>query len=500
MDVPPPSSSSTAKQVESRQQNPRDDSQHAGSEADRVRRVAQIAAQTLPSSSALSSSSSPLSSVPPVAPPAAKSKGWPKLSVHVEQPSGSGEQIIPLSTPSGPLPQLSFLAQSAASIRNWSREQLNVIPAQALELPDTQGWLESFRSTVQALVSSTNTSSALVLLPQSTHATGGTGTSGSYFVCNPAGEKIAVFKPDDEELGTKNCPNSEMRTADAGRARDGINPGDSAALECVAFLLDRQRLIPPTVMVTLPCFRTFGCYFPAATKTGSLQQFVPNTRTFGDLQPEERDRMWKNSELIRQISDIALLDIRLFNTDRNKGNLLITAERLVPIDHGCIAAIGFVDDVNLCWLVIPEVFNKKLNLSEISKLDLNWDRDKNLVLATFPNLHPAYLRTLEASHVLLEIGLQRGLTIGQIASFLLPGSRVERCVMFYLFKRANATSNFSLTIREEVAKTMDFLNELERKTGSTSSLSTAAAERDPQDRTDPAVASIRRHLLDESIL
>lgn len=381
------------------------------------------------------------------------------------------------------LPGSAVLSRSAASIARWSPEELRVTPW----LSDRSGWLGELLKTVNALVEeNVPINFKTRLLPRSTHASGEGGISGSYFFYNVQGEKIAVFKPEDEELGMINCPNPSRRSPQDGGARDGIVPGLSATLECVAYLLGKESGVPPTVKVTLPCFSTFGCYADVRTKVGSFQRFVPNPVPF---QAVPRDTfMAMGPQFITQMQTIALLDIKLFNTDRNRKNLLFANGQLVPIDHGCIAASGFLDDINVCWLDLADVVDVPINKELIRRLNLDWERDQALIKTHFPNFPQENLQTLEASHALLEVGLKHGLTIKQMVSFLLPAPKglaetsLERCVMYYLFNKAKATGNFSVAIRQLIEETIAAIPSKE----------TAAP--DPNDRTYPALRVIRSEL------
>ena len=74
---------------------------------------------------------------------------------------------------------------------------------------------------------------------------------------------------------------------------------------------------------------------PIHFKLGSLQEFVRHDDLSSDYAPGRYS--------VDNVHRIAVLDIRLLNTDRNEANLLVRKERaedrsirykLIPIDHG----------------------------------------------------------------------------------------------------------------------------------------------------------------------
>ncbi|CAI5702732.1 unnamed protein product [Peronospora effusa] len=62
---------------------------------------------------------------------------------------------------------------------------------------------------------------------------------------------------------------------------------------------------------------------------------------------------------VEQVHHIALLDVRVFNTDRHPGNILLMGEKkpytMVPIDHGCILPSWFhLSEARFDWLEYPQ--------------------------------------------------------------------------------------------------------------------------------------------------
>lgn len=151
------------------------------------------------------------------------------------------------------------------------------------------------------------------------------GQTGDVFaLCSPSGEKVAVFKPSGREHFN----------------RHSLTPGQGAVREEAAYVVDRlsggTAGLPVTTCTALEVS-------PGAVETGSLQAFA-----HGHIGPVEDFAMPRSYAAAIQfvaaekVESVAILDMRLFNTDRHGGNLLLTkppeegcTHGLVPIDHGC---------------------------------------------------------------------------------------------------------------------------------------------------------------------
>jgi len=141
-----------------------------------------------------------------------------------------------------------------------------------------------------------------------------TGCSGGvYFFKVPAGRKLAVFKPHDEEPNAPNNPNSHKNVFGTIGLKRGILSGESSFREFAAFLLDHQGAahVPDTCLVR--------CWHPAFAssepKEGSLQLFRAHRHSLED---------YGNFSAIDvcDLQHMAVLDIRLCNVDRNTGIVL----------------------------------------------------------------------------------------------------------------------------------------------------------------------------------
>jgi len=186
------------------------------------------------------------------------------------------------------------------------------------------------------------------------------GLGGSYFIKGRDGDITAVFKPRDEEPCAVNNPKAsasgphDRRALGSSGLRSGILIGEAALNECMAYLLDSTERarhfcqVPATASVRTEHVAFFdsmsgeGSSYDEALqspfrirkeKVGSLQRFVANEGSADDFSYSIFPTL--------EVQRIAVLDVRLFNTDRHGGNILVCrhpndASRLTlaPIDHG----------------------------------------------------------------------------------------------------------------------------------------------------------------------
>lgn len=151
----------------------------------------------------------------------------------------------------------------------------------------------------------------------------------------------SVFKPLDEEVFE----------------RRGIAPGAGALREEAAFIIDRivggQAHVPVTARA---CVEDGGVQM-----RGSVQQFVE-----GNCGPVENFGMPHDLAQalevvgIDEAQAIACFDLRVFNTDRHPGNLLLAGSRpyeAVCIDHGCVLPAWWALDMAQfnAWIDWPHV-------------------------------------------------------------------------------------------------------------------------------------------------
>lgn len=162
-------------------------------------------------------------------------------------------------------------------------------------------------------------------------------------------------------------------------------------------------------------------------KIGSFQEFVRHDAIVEDLSPSLFSR--------KQVQKIALLDLRLLNSDRNGGNILVRKRsagntpkggggahydyELIPIDHGyCLPETICIDDpLNLCWYEWRQVKEPMDHdvVKYINSLDAEKDAD---ILRQHLGLKEAALDNLRITTLLLKLGAAAKLSLYDIAQIV----------------------------------------------------------------------------------
>ncbi|KXZ44780.1 hypothetical protein GPECTOR_62g895 [Gonium pectorale] len=316
------------------------------------------------------------------------------------------------------------------------------------------------------------------------------GMGGTYFFSNEAGKKVAILKPCDEEPLAPNNPKGYVgrQLGDPGW-KPTVRVGEAAIREVAACLLDHdgwarvptsvlvrarhpvfcyqaQRnaapVAPPTPSLPAPPVAPGGSGLTAAMsraasqanlegaecapeapapsptspgstlpmKLGSLQEFVSHECDTSEMGPGRFS--------VRDVHRIGVLDVRLFNTDRHAGNMLVRRPRmassstadlksrmvtadapyeLIPIDHGfCLPET--LEAPYFEWLHWPQTMLPFSDdeLEYIRALDV--ERDKSILRQELPMLRPECLRVLEVCTTLLKTCAEAGLTLFDIASVM----------------------------------------------------------------------------------
>jgi len=151
----------------------------------------------------------------------------------------------------------------------------------------------------------------------------------------------SIFKPLDEEVFE----------------RRGIEIGMGALREEAAYVIDKaaggQAYVPVTARASLA--------EGGVRKKGSVQQFVEGS--VGPVENFGMPRNLRDAEAFVGLDNaqaVACLDIRIFNTDRHAGNLLLAGPRphkIVCIDHGCVLPAWWALDSSRfdAWIDWPHV-------------------------------------------------------------------------------------------------------------------------------------------------
>lgn len=223
------------------------------------------------------------------------------------------------------------------------------------------------------------------------------GVGGTYFVPDSTGATFAIWKPVDEEPGAENNPKKLM-------THPLLPPGGGAAREVVAYALDLGWAgVPETYLLENIQTRT-------GLKTGSVQRYISNNGFSSSV--------GSSSFLVDDVHRIGVLDLRLFNMDRNGENMLIKKDdhlRLVPIDHTYILP-ETLDGAYFDWMYWNQAkkpFSQDI-LNYIQSIDL--ERDVTILLAY--GLSTKSIRTLLLSTLLLKHCASIGKNLFEIATLV----------------------------------------------------------------------------------
>ncbi|KAI6210169.1 Phosphatidylinositol 4-kinase type 2 [Aphelenchoides besseyi] len=168
------------------------------------------------------------------------------------------------------------------------------------------------------------------------------GSSGSYFVSDVNGRKLAVFKPANEEPFAENNPKwpkfFQRILSPCCFGRACLIPNNGYLSECAASIVDdnlKLNIVPKTRVVKLESPTFFyghhcGRRVKQKPKEGSFQLFVHDYRSAAELLPE-----WNTSGISNVLNEqemeeftllfhkMCVLDYVIRNTDRHMDNYLI---------------------------------------------------------------------------------------------------------------------------------------------------------------------------------
>ncbi|KAH7650105.1 hypothetical protein FG379_003185 [Cryptosporidium bovis] len=297
------------------------------------------------------------------------------------------------------------------------------------------------------------------------------GTGATYRMYNAKGQVVAMFKPLDEEAFSPNNPRGYQGKLGQQGFRSGVLSGEGASREVATAIWDAYYHnfagVPDTTLVEA-CHEAFnynslskvtlewGDIFEKnnlnvnkdisiSWKLGAFQEYVSTSETVGNFNPSIFG--------IRDVHRIGILDICLFNLDRNDSNILVlpnpqnystkvtgnslnntsnspydhplstpdgkrTKYKLVPIDHGlCLPDVLDVAQFDWIWYDWPQSkipFNKsELKVIKHMNPDVDAERLKRKLL-----IRSECLRSMQVSVRWLKLATSMHLNLFQIASFL----------------------------------------------------------------------------------
>lgn len=278
--------------------------------------------------------------------------------------------------------------------------------------------------------------------------TGGLG--GAYYFRNCRGESVAVVKPTDEEPFAPNNPKGFVgKTLGQPGLKRAVRVGETGVREVAAYLLDHKHFagVPPTVLVKVShhvfhvntdtsVHKESGKTSPVA-KLASCQQFVPHDYDASDHGTSRFS--------VSSVHRIGILDVRIFNTDRHAGNILIRKSKtkdnqgawgrsslyvnetleLIPIDHGLCLPEG-LEDTYFEWLHWPQA-SVPFTEEELEYIkDLDAVKDADMLRGHLPMLREACHRMLILSTTVLKKAAAAGLCLAEIGEMMTRDQIEER--------------------------------------------------------------------------
>lgn len=265
------------------------------------------------------------------------------------------------------------------------------------------------------------------------------GLGGAYYFRNVKGQSVAIVKPTDEEPFAPNNPKGFTgKLLGQPGLKQSVRVGETGFREVAAYLLDHDRFagVPITslVKITHSIFNINDCVNGNkirnkkganvnVSKIASLQQFIPH-----DFDASDHG---SSSFSISDVHRIGILDVRIFNTDRHAGNLLVRKVsdgnfgqvELIPIDHGlCLPEC--LEDPYFEWVHWPQssIPFSEPELAYIKALDA--DRDSEMLRTELPMIREACLRVLTLCTIFLKESAAFGLCLAEIGEMM---SREFRC-------------------------------------------------------------------------
>ncbi|XP_059648705.1 phosphatidylinositol 4-kinase gamma 7-like [Cornus florida] len=255
------------------------------------------------------------------------------------------------------------------------------------------------------------------------------GLGGAYYFRNSRGESVAIVKPTDEEPFAPNNPKGFVGKAlgQPGLKRS-VRVGETGFREVAAYLLDYGHFanVPPTVLVKI----THSIFNVNDVNGNKLQNknLVSKIASFQEFIPHDFDASdhGTSSFPVAAVHRIGILDIRIFNTDRHAGNLLVRKldgvgrfgqVELFPIDHG-LCLPESLEDPYFEWIHWPQAsipFSED-ELAYINNLDPQ--ADSEMLRRELPMIREACLRVLDLCTIFLKEAAAFGLCLAEIGEMM----------------------------------------------------------------------------------
>jgi len=244
------------------------------------------------------------------------------------------------------------------------------------------------------------------------------GCGGAYFVYpdNRSTEALGIFKPRDEEYMAPCNPRGYVQEqAIVGVTEHPVNKGfrvgNGALRERAAYLLDAAYNnfsgVPVTTLVSMKV--------NGVEKEGSMQAFVSSKCSAEDMGTLKFS--------IPEVHKIGILDIRLFNTDRHAGNILLQERSdeqtfgMIPIDHGYILpSYKHLDCATFDWLAWSQS-QFPFTCEELEHI-ASLDSEKDAKLLRSIGFEEDCITTMRLSTMVLQVAADAGFSLNEIGSWL----------------------------------------------------------------------------------
>eukprot|EP00939_MAST-03C_sp_MAST-3C-sp1_P001568 g1568.t1 len=253
-------------------------------------------------------------------------------------------------------------------------------------------------------------------------------------------KKLAIFKPQHRLVRTvsmmeENGEDGNASASSKDSSREGISEEAKAIRERVAYLLDASNghysKVPPCRVVTMTAHAKLNRKRSVDIRSmkGTLHVFEPHSDVTENVGPGQF--------CVSEVHKIAALDLRLFNTDRNGSNILVSGKpfktaTLTPIDHSLILPdYRKLNQAFFCWAwwkQVKEPFDESARKYIES---LNPDKDAQTLKEE--GIEPESIVTMRICTEVLKICARSELTVAAIASIYQQGiddkpSLLERAV------------------------------------------------------------------------
>ncbi|KAK1361970.1 1-phosphatidylinositol 4-kinase [Heracleum sosnowskyi] len=256
------------------------------------------------------------------------------------------------------------------------------------------------------------------------------GLGGAYYFRNSKGGSVAIVKPTDEEPFAPNNPKGFVGKA-LGQPglKHSVRVGETGFREVAAYILDYDHFanVPPTALVKIT-HSIFNVNDGVNGNKSQSKKLVSKIASFQQFIPHDFDASDHGTSNfpVAAVHRIGILDIRILNTDRHAGNLLVRElngegrfgeVEIVPIDHG-LCLPESLEDPYFEWIhwAQASIPFSKYELEYIEKLDPF--QDSEMLRRELPMIRETCLRVLILCTIFLKEASAFGLCLAEIGEMM----------------------------------------------------------------------------------